>query len=69
MKLCAGRIDGTATYDALYCQQLYTLQPATAGLLPPSDSEEESSEEEDSKPKPSPAGRPPRPAVAPAPKK
>ena len=47
------------------------LQPATAGMLPPSDSEEESSsgEEEDVKAKPSPAGKPPRPAVAAAPKK
>ena len=45
------------------------LQPATAGMLPPSDSEDESSEEEESKPKPSPASKPPRPAVASAPKK
>lgn len=50
---------------------MLATQPATAGMLPPSDSEEESSseEEEDKKPKTTPAGKPPRPAVAPATKK
>lgn len=48
-----------------------SMQLATAGMLPPSDSEAESSseEEEDKKSKTAPAGKPPRPAVAPAAKK
>lgn len=48
-----------------------TMQPATAGMLPPSDSEEESSseEEEDKKPKTTSASKPLRPAVAPTTKK
>ena len=50
---------------------MLAMQPATAGMMPSSDSEEESSseEEEDKKPKTTPAGKPPRPAVAPATKK
>ena len=49
------------------------LQPATAGMMPPSDSdesgsEEESSDEEDAKPAAS-AKKQPKPLVAEAPKK
>ena len=61
-----------STERRTYCCDIYVtcVQPATAGMLPPSDSDDDSSEEEEVKPKPkAAAAKPPKPAVAPAPKK
>lgn len=60
-----------ACYSYCKAPAMRYMQPATAGMLPPSDSDDESSEEEEVKPKPkaSSAPKPPKPAVAPAPKK
>ena len=51
------------------CIPLFVLQPATAGMLPPSSSEDESETEEEKAAAKARATKPPRPAVMDEPKK
>ena len=51
------------------CSYFFVLQPATAGMLPPSSSEDESETEEEKAAAKARAAKPPRPAVLDEPKK